>query len=163
MYGGYDGSATQFAGNGGGFMATPTGATDAATGAAGGVSLSSHPPSWHRPVSRLKDVVPETLTGRPRRSSAASSHLGTPLVLFKSSLLSRGSILTFSHPLRLSFPQRGQGRPDSLVPVTVKMLQTAIAASNVVRSRTDSSHASIDAPLPISDPTSDFKPAQLCF
>ena len=35
MYGGYDGSATQFAGNGGGFMATPTGATDAATGAAG--------------------------------------------------------------------------------------------------------------------------------
>jgi hypothetical protein len=163
MYGGYDGSATQFAGNGGGFMATPTGATDAATGAAGGVSLSSHPLSWHRPVSRLKDVVREIPTGRPRRSSAASSHLGTPLVLFKSSL-SRGSILTFSHPLRLSFPQRGQGRPDSLVPVTVKMLQTAIAASNVVRSRTDSSpHASIDAPLPIPDPTCDFKPAQLCF
>jgi hypothetical protein len=163
MYGGYDGSATQFAGNGGGFMATPTGATDAATGAAGGVSLSSHPLSWHRPMSRFEDVVREIPTGRPRRSSAASSHLGTPLVLFKSSL-SRGSILTFSHPLRLSFPQRGQGRPDSLVPVTVKMLQTAIAASNVVRSRTDSSpHASIDAPLPISDPTRDFKPAQLCF
>mmetsp|Transcript_8402 Transcript_8402/g.37132 ORF Transcript_8402/g.37132 Transcript_8402/m.37132 type:complete len:270 (-) Transcript_8402:1224-2033(-) len=60
MYGGYDGSATQFAGDG--FMPTPTGATGAATGAAGG---------------------------------------------------------------------RGQGRPDSLVPVTVKMLQTAIAASNV--------------------------------
>ena len=32
MYGGYDGSATQFAGDG--FMPTPTGATGAATGAA---------------------------------------------------------------------------------------------------------------------------------
>lgn len=164
MYGGYDGSATQFAGNGGGFMATPTGATDAATGAAGGVSLSSHPLSWHRPMSRFEDVVREILAGRPRRSTyAASSHLGTPLV-FVQIFPFPGSILTFSHPLRLSFPQRGQGRPDSLVPVTVKMLQTAIAASNVVRSRTDSSpHASIDAPLPIPDPTSDFKPAQLCF
>ena len=163
MYGGYDGSATQFAGNGGGFMATPTGATDAATGAAGGVSLSSHPLSWHRPVSRLKDVVPEILTGRPRRSLRGVFAPGHP-PRFVQIFPFPGSILTFSHPLRLSFPQRGQGRPDSLVPVTVKMLQTAIAASNVVRSRTDSSpHASIDAPLPIPDPTSDFKPAQLCF
>ena len=163
MYGGYDGSATQFAGNGGGFMATPTGATDAATGAAGGVSLSSHPLSWHRPVSRLKDVVREILTGRPRRSLRGVFAPGHP-PRFVQIFPFPGSILTFSHPLRLSFPQRGQGRPDSLVPVTVKMLQTAIAASNVVRSRTDSSpHASIDAPLPIPDPTSDFKPAQLCF
>jgi len=163
MYGGYDGSATQFAGNGGGFMATPTGATDAATGAAGGVSLSSHPLSWHRPMSRLKDVVRETPTGRPRRSMRGVFAPGHP-PRFVQIFPTPGSILTFSLPLRLSFPQRGQGRPDSLVPVTVKMLQTAIAASNVVRSRTDSSpHASIDAPLPISDPTSDFKPAQLCF
>lgn len=163
MYGGYDGSATQFAGNGGGFMATPTGATDAATGAAGGVSLSSHPLSWHRPVSRLKDIVREILTGRPRRSMRGVFAPGHP-PRFVQIFPFPGSILTFSHPLRLSFPQRGQGRPDSLVPVTVKMLQTAIAASNVVRSRTDSSpHASIDAPLPIPDPTSDFKPAQLCF
>jgi len=110
MYGGYDGSATQFAGNGGGFMATPTGATDAATGAAGGVSLSSHPLSWHRPMSRFEDIVREILTGRPRRSSAASSHLGTPLVLFKSSL-SRGSILTFSLPLRLSFRSAARVAP----------------------------------------------------
>lgn len=51
MYGGYDGSATQFAGDG--FMPTPTGATDAATGAAGGVSPTSHSPtSYHHPVSR---------------------------------------------------------------------------------------------------------------
>ena len=163
MYGGYDGSATQFAGDGGGFMATPTGATDAATGAAGGVSLSSHPLSWHRPVSRLKDIVREILTGRPRRSMRGVFAPGHP-PRFVQIFPFPGSILTFSHPLRLSFPQRGQGRPDSLVPVTVKMLQTAIAASNVVRSRTDSSpHASIDAPLPIPDPTSDFKPAQLCF
>ena len=163
MYGGYDGSATQFAGNGGGFMATPTGATDAATGAAGGVSLSSHPLSWHRPVSRLKDVVREIPTGRPRRSKRGVFAPGHP-PRFVQIFPFPGSILTFSHPLRLSFPQRGQGRPDSLVPVTVKMLQTAIAASNVVRSRTDSSpHASIDAPLPIPDPTRDFKPAQLCF
>ena len=163
MYGGYDGSATQFAGNGGGFMATPTGATDAATGAAGGVSLSSHPLSWHRPVSRLKDIVREILTGRPRRSMRGVFAPGHP-PRFVQIFPFPGSILTFSHPLRLSFPQRGQGRPDSLVPVTVKMLQTAIAASNVVRSRTDSSpHASRDAPLPIPDPTCDFKPAQLCF
>ena len=42
MYGGYDGSATQFAGQGG-FMPTPAGATSNSPGAAGGaVSAHSH-------------------------------------------------------------------------------------------------------------------------
>ena len=162
MYGGYDGSATQFAGNG---------------------WLHGHPDRRHRRGDRRgrrgESLFPPALVAPPcvaiERCRARNPDGSAPTLergvfapghppRFVQIFPFPGSILTFSHPLRLSFPQRGQGRPDSLVPVTVKMLQTAIAASNVVRSRTDSSpHASIDAPLPISDPTRDFKPAQLCF
>jgi hypothetical protein len=110
MYGGYDGSATQFAGNGGGFMATPTGATDAATGAAGGVSLSSHPLSWHRPVSRLKDVVPEILTGRPRRSLRGVFAPGHP-PRFVQIFPFPGLHTDFFPPSRLSFRSAARVAP----------------------------------------------------
>ena len=68
---------------------------------------------------------------------------------------SKSRLALASHPalpLASLLSQRGQGRPDSLVPVTVKMLQTAIAVSNVVRSRTDVAPASQRAHLSVPDP-----------
>ena len=163
MYGGYDGSATQFAGNGGGFMATPTGATDAATGAAGGGSLSSHPLSWHRPMSRLKDVVPETLTGRPRRSMRGVFAPGHPprfVQIFPFPGL-HPDFFPPSPPLlpaarpgspRFARPRDGQDAPDC-----DRRVQRG-AFTNRFFPRINRR-----APSNPRFQTCDFKPAQLCF